>query len=203
MKCCCLILIQHVVEVTRKLWELKAVSQGITEHEAIIKFLEGKCQALEPIHASQHPGNNNSNGVSKPTKHAYVTTHSSCVLCRRNHPLYRCKQFRKASSQQRLNLIKQNQLCFNCLDNSHRTSQCKVEWRCKFCSRKHNSLLPCESEPNQKNDYNNECQPQLSRTEQNNSSQSGVTVCHTYNGLHNLICKHLWLIIQVHNCYTF
>ena len=108
------VLIQHVDEVTRKQWEMKAVSQGITEHEAIIKFLEG-------------------------------------VLCRGNHRLYRCKQFRKASSQQRLNLIKQNQLCFNCLGNSHRTSQCKVEWRCKFCSRKHNSLLPCESEPNQKN----------------------------------------------------
>jgi len=96
--------------------------------------------------------------------------------------LYRCKQFRKASSQQRLNLIKQNQLCFNCLGNSHRTSQCKVEWRCKFCRRKHNSLLPCESEPAQKNnrnDCNNECQPQVTRTEQGNSSQSGVTVCHT------------------------
>jgi len=109
------ILIEHVDEVTRKQWEIKAVSQGMTELEAIIKFLEGKCQALELIHASQHPRNNNSSGVSKPTKHAYVTPHSSCVLCRGNHPLYRCKQFRKASSQQRLNLIKQNQLCFNCL----------------------------------------------------------------------------------------
>jgi hypothetical protein len=179
------ILIENVDEVTRKQWEMKAVSQGITELEEIIKFLERKCQALEPIHASQHPSNNNSSGVSKPTKHAYVATHSSCVLCRGKHPLYRCKQFRKASSQQRLNLIKQNQLCFNFLGNSHRTSQCKIEWRCKFCSRKHNSLLPCESEPAQKNnrdDRNNERQPQLTRTEQNNSSQSGVTVFHAFKG---------------------
>jgi len=126
---------------------MKPVSQGMTELEAITKFLEGKCQALELIHGSQHPRNNKSSGVSKPTKHAYVATHSSsCVLCRGNHPLYRCKQFKKASSQHRLNLIKHNQLCFNCLGNSHRASQCKVQWRCKFCSRKHNSLLPCESE---------------------------------------------------------
>jgi hypothetical protein len=121
------ILIEHVDEATRKQWELKAVSQGITELESIIKFLEGKCRALELIHASQHRGNNNTSCVSKPAKHAYVATHSSCVLCRGNHPLYRCKQFRKASSQQRLNLIKQTQLCFNCLVNSRRTSQCKVE----------------------------------------------------------------------------
>ena len=81
--------------------------------------------------------------------------------------------------------IYKNQLCFNCFGNSHRTSQCKVEWRCKFCSRKHNPLLPCESEPvqeNNLNDCNNEHQPQLIRNEQNNSSQSGVTVCHTSKG---------------------
>jgi hypothetical protein len=117
------ILIEHVAEVTRKQWEMKAVSQGITELEAIIKFLEGKRQALELIRASQHPRNNSSSGVSKPTKHTYVAIHSSCALCRNSHPLYRCKQFNKASSQQKLNLIKQNQLCFNCFGNGHRTSQ--------------------------------------------------------------------------------
>ena len=32
--------LEHVNEVTRKHWERKTVSQGITEFEAIIKFLE-------------------------------------------------------------------------------------------------------------------------------------------------------------------
>jgi hypothetical protein len=53
--------------------------------------------------------------------------------------------------------------------------------RCKFCSRRHESLLPCESKPTQKNnnrnDGNNEHQPHMTRSEQNNNSQSGVTVC--------------------------
>jgi len=139
----------------------------------------------ELIHSSQRPRNNNSSGISKQTKHSYIPTHSSCVLCRGNHPLYGSKQFRRASSQQRLNLIKQNQLCFSCLGNSHRTAQCNIEWRCKFCSRKHNSLLPCESKPAQKNnrnDCNSERQPQSTRTEQNNNNQSGVSVCHTSKG---------------------
>jgi len=56
----CRILIEHVDEVTRKQREMNAVSQGMTELEAIINFLEGKCQAFELIHASQHPRNNNS-----------------------------------------------------------------------------------------------------------------------------------------------
>jgi len=195
------ILVEHVDEVIRKQWEMKAVSQGMTELEAIIKFLEGKCQALELIHASQHSRNNNSSGVSNPTKHAYVATHSSCVLCGGNHHLYRCKQFRKVSSQQRLNLIKPNQLCFNCLGSSHRTSKCKVEWRRKYCSRKHNSLLLCEFEPtqnNNRNDCNNELQRQLSRTEQNNSSQSGVTVIHLREGhLHRYCLLQRWFMLGI------
>ena len=55
---------------------MKVFSQEITELNAIMKFLEGKCQGLEIIHTSQHPRNNNSSGVSKPTKHGYVATHS-------------------------------------------------------------------------------------------------------------------------------
>jgi hypothetical protein len=33
-------------------WEIKAVTQGVTELEKLIKFLEGKCQTLDLIHAS-------------------------------------------------------------------------------------------------------------------------------------------------------
>jgi len=76
------ILIEHVNEVTRKQREMKAVSQRVTELEAVIKFLEGKCQALELIQASQHPRKNNSNGFSKQTKCTYVPTHSSCFVLR-------------------------------------------------------------------------------------------------------------------------
>jgi hypothetical protein len=76
----CQILIEHVDEATRKQWEMKAVSHGVTELQAIIKFLEGKCQVLELIHESYHPKNENSKGIIKPTTHVYVTTHSSCCV---------------------------------------------------------------------------------------------------------------------------
>jgi len=74
------ILIEHVDEVTRKQWEIEAVSQGVTELAAIIQFLEDKCQALELIRTSQHPRNNNSSGISKQTKHPYVATHLMCCV---------------------------------------------------------------------------------------------------------------------------
>jgi len=74
------ILIENVDDVTRKQWEMKDVSQGVTELEAIFKFLEDKCQALELIHTSQLPRNNNSSGISKKTKHAYVATQLMCCV---------------------------------------------------------------------------------------------------------------------------
>jgi hypothetical protein len=88
------ILIDHVDGLPSKQWEMKAVTQGVTELEELIKFLEGKCQAPELIRASQQLRATNSNSsMSKQTKHAYVATHNSCVLCEDSHPLYRCKQF--------------------------------------------------------------------------------------------------------------
>jgi hypothetical protein len=195
-----------VDELTRKQWEMKAVTQGVTELEEVIKFLEGKCQALELIRASQQLRDTNSNSsLSKQPKHAYVATHNSCVLCKDSHPLYRCKQFKKASSHQRLNLIKQNQLCFNCQSNSHKTQQCSVDWRCKFCNRKHNSLLLCESKPTQKNNNCNECnsehQPHMTRSEQNSNSQSGVTVCRTPKGRSSSQLLHATVIVHVRDKY--
>ena len=79
-------------------------------------------------------------------------------------------------------MVKQKELCLNCLNDNRRTSECKSEWRCKFCRRKHKSLLPCQSEPTHKHnssDCYNERQLPANRTEQYNSNQSEVTLCHT------------------------
>jgi len=69
--------IEHVDEVTRKQWEMKAVSQGVNELEAIIKFLEGKCQVLELIHTSQHPRNNNRS--DKQANQTCICSHTQLV----------------------------------------------------------------------------------------------------------------------------
>lgn len=70
MKCCCLILIEHVDEVTRKQWEMKEATQWVTDLNELIKLVEGKWQALGLIHASHQPRNCNSEiSRSKPSTH--------------------------------------------------------------------------------------------------------------------------------------
>jgi len=62
--------IEYVDEVTRKQWDMKAVTQWVTELKELIKFLEGKCQAFELVHINHQPRNCNSEiSRSKPSTH--------------------------------------------------------------------------------------------------------------------------------------
>ncbi|GFU97682.1 integrase catalytic domain-containing protein [Trichonephila clavipes] len=45
---------------------------------------------------------------------------SKCVCCAESHPLYKCAVYLKLPINKRIDLIKTNNLCFNCLSTSHR-----------------------------------------------------------------------------------
>ncbi|GFW32850.1 integrase catalytic domain-containing protein [Trichonephila clavipes] len=72
----------------------------------------------------------------------FVTeTKTNCVLCKGNnfHPLSKCYQFKKLSVEDRVAVVKQNNLCFRCF-LPHRLKECRSEKNC-FCLRPHNSLI--------------------------------------------------------------
>ena len=66
-----------------------------------------------------------------------------CVFCKKNHPAHSCDVV--TDYQKRLEIIKENKLCFNCLAH-HRVSQCPSKFRCRKCKKKHHTSL-CNSEP--------------------------------------------------------
>ncbi|GFX99711.1 integrase catalytic domain-containing protein [Trichonephila clavipes] len=68
-------------------------------------------------------------------------TKTNCVLCKGNnfHPLSKCYQFKKLSVQDRVEIVKGNNLCFRCF-LPHRLKECRSEKNC-FCLRLHNSLI--------------------------------------------------------------
>ncbi|GFS48626.1 integrase catalytic domain-containing protein [Trichonephila clavipes] len=68
-------------------------------------------------------------------------TKTNCVLCKGNnfHPLSKCYQFKKLSVEDRVEVVKQNNLCFRCF-LPHKLKQCRSEKNC-FCLRPHNSLI--------------------------------------------------------------
>ncbi|GFT64639.1 DUF1758 domain-containing protein [Trichonephila clavipes] len=68
-------------------------------------------------------------------------TKTNCVLCKGNnfHPLSKCYQFKKLSVEDRVEVVKRNNLCFRCF-LPHKLKECRSEKNC-FCLRPHNSLI--------------------------------------------------------------
>ena len=68
---------------------------------------------------------------------------TSCVFCKGPHPTYSCETV--TDHQKRVDVVKRDNLCFNCLSH-HKVSQCQSRFRCKKCGKKHHTTL-CNSEP--------------------------------------------------------
>ena len=62
----------------------------------------------------------------------------SCVYCGDPHAPNNCKSV--IDQQKRMDIIKRDKLCFNCLGH-HKFSQCKSRYRCHHCNRRHHTSL--------------------------------------------------------------
>ena len=70
----------------------------------------------------------------------------TCVFCKGLHMTNQCTT---TDCHQRLEIVKQNSLCFNCL-GKHKVSSCPSKHRCHKCQRKHHSSLRTEAAPPKK-----------------------------------------------------
>ncbi|GFS71774.1 uncharacterized protein NPIL_267621 [Nephila pilipes] len=65
-----------------------------------------------------------------------------CVVCKsnENHSLNVCPLFKNMLVKERIEVVKNKQLCFNCL-NHHKVANCYSKSNCYVCKRRHNTLL--------------------------------------------------------------
>jgi hypothetical protein len=123
---------------THQQWELNTASCAeIPTTAELITFLEVRCRALELIQKTKSPSTVTTNPqattqstmtanvkpqgqqsagskVSKPL-HCNIATQTQCTLCNGSHRLFKCEKFLKLQPRQRHNHVKQQGLCFNCL----------------------------------------------------------------------------------------
>ena len=71
------------------------------------------------------------------------TTEPKCPLCKSNHWLARCREFRGKSLEDRLRIVKDKSLCNNCLTIGHFARRCPKDSFCKVegCTAKHSTFL--------------------------------------------------------------
>ena len=67
-----------------------------------------------------------------------VTKKKNCTFCKGPHAPSTCNVITEPSK--RLEIVRQQNLCFNCLAH-HKVSQCNSKYRCRKCSRKHHTSL--------------------------------------------------------------
>ena len=64
-----------------------------------------------------------------------------CTICQDYHPVCYCRKFRRMSYESRLRTAILHELCINCLETDHATSECLYENRCQLCDEQHHPLL--------------------------------------------------------------
>ncbi|XP_075151078.1 uncharacterized protein LOC142225184 [Haematobia irritans] len=82
--------------------------------------------------------NHNSKNINNPSR---KQSESVCPICRTNHLLRNCPKFLEKSPNDRIQITKQNHLCYNCLLADHGVRECKSRYSCRECNQRHHSLL--------------------------------------------------------------
>lgn len=129
---------------TRGWWERSLNSENIPSLKELLQFLSNHARSLT----------NEAQFVKKNISNKRVTLvasgfQSQCAYCQGSHCLSKCDAFLNLSVQKRLNFVKSNNICFNCLTQFHRKSTCKSTNKCRKCKKSHHTLLHFEnmSEP--------------------------------------------------------
>lgn len=125
----------------------------IPTYDVFIKFLKGQAKIIQrtnPItNTAQREGLKPKTPTIPKISHAYLNPHSAtqgsaacCFLCKNVHEhIYHCKAFLELSPSQRYQIVKEANLCTNCLSSKHKWSACKSTRVCQKCAAKHHSLI--------------------------------------------------------------
>ena len=68
---------------------------------------------------------------------------TNCPLCKGDHPVWSCLEFKKMDVQSRRQKAKQLRLCYRCLGRNHKGGQCAQNSRCDIdgCQKTHNRVM--------------------------------------------------------------
>jgi len=64
-----------------------------------------------------------------------------CVKCLKDHSLDKCGDFQELTVAARCDIVKKENLCFNCLRGNHQVKDCRFMRSCGQCGKRHHLLL--------------------------------------------------------------
>jgi hypothetical protein len=76
--------------------------------------------------------------ATQPRSAKFNANSKSCHFCKKeNHSLHDCRAFSAKLMTDRQEFIKENGLCFACLEEGHMSRKCTARSSCKKCQRRH------------------------------------------------------------------
>ncbi|XP_047024876.1 uncharacterized protein LOC124633636 isoform X1 [Helicoverpa zea] len=142
---------------SRKWEELKNGLPELPTLEQFNDFLRNRADVLETTQVQNISRNDNYKSQG-PREQKYSNSKSfvssmsnnnsykkSCDICHESHHLHVCSKFNDMSTEARLDTALKLKLCLNCLRSGHTAKHCFLKGSCKYCNKKHNSLLHKDS----------------------------------------------------------
>ena len=111
---------------------------------------EGKTKQLPIKQRTRGPKADTFSSLGKQEDSQSENKKPECPLCSADHWLPRCDKFRKQSLEERQKLVRERQLCSNCLFPGHFVRSCQKESFCRVrgCTSKHSTFLHQNSNKN-------------------------------------------------------
>ena len=121
---------------TITLWHRQHSDIDRQSFKKLLDFLENRIMELESLETLDE-----STKFKRTNKFVTMTaTTQSCPVCKGDHFLFACQQFKDLDIGRRKNIVLKSGFCFNCLKEKHFSRDCKSS-SCRTCGLKHNTLL--------------------------------------------------------------
>lgn len=131
---------------SKRQWE-KLCSSALNSRKVLkdfFSFLKQRCEVLEKLEAGKSAPDtvkkHEFKGKIRTTGCPALLSSPSCVVCKANHPLYKCKKFLESTPMYRGKIVRYNRLCSVCLKDGHLSYSCTAQ-KCDLCGKGHNKLL--------------------------------------------------------------
>lgn len=124
---------------TLRMWETEHRSRDVPEFRKLLEFLKNHCIVLQSVETR----NTQSTEPKKPMRSiiSYSGIQTGCPFCGdTQHRPFQCKKFATMKVEERRDVVKTNQLCFNCLSHGHMSRGCS-RGSCRICGQQHHTLL--------------------------------------------------------------
>ena len=124
----------------------------VPHYNDLLDFINLRAQASESLTTPSKgstPFSGKNQSSSKPVASFAASASDSspnCLICKpEKHPLYACPRFKLMSHEQKIEILKSNNLCMNCLRPGRFVKNCKSLHHCKVCQISHHTLLHIDS----------------------------------------------------------